>query len=269
MNYHSDQWIMNKVHEHYNEALEHFPKDRIVGIFNQGSGNYGLDYEDSDVDTKLVVVPTLKDLAMSEYTINETHVRKNDEHIDFKDVRLYLQLFKKENLNFLEVLYTPYSIINPLYESEWNKLVKAREEISRYSMSSALKSIKGIASEKYHALEHPYPSRMEWINKWSYDPKQLHHLFRLEEYMERFIKGEPSEACLRSKQPEYLVTVKRGHYTLGDARWMAKVSMDHITSMYNTYLPNCVTEVNTDIENLLDEVQYNIIKIAITKEIGS
>ena len=52
MNYHSDQWIMDMVQEHYNEALESFPKDRIVGIFYQGSGNYDLDYEGSDVDTK-------------------------------------------------------------------------------------------------------------------------------------------------------------------------------------------------------------------------
>ena len=33
MNYHSDEWIMDRVREHYNEALEHFPEDRIVGIF--------------------------------------------------------------------------------------------------------------------------------------------------------------------------------------------------------------------------------------------
>lgn len=41
MNYHSDNWIMDRVREHYNEALEFFPEDRIVGIFYQGSGNYG------------------------------------------------------------------------------------------------------------------------------------------------------------------------------------------------------------------------------------
>ena len=65
MNYHSDHWIMDRVQEHYNEALESFPKDRIVGIFYQGSGNYGLDYEGSDVDTKLIVTPTFKDIAMN------------------------------------------------------------------------------------------------------------------------------------------------------------------------------------------------------------
>ena len=34
MNYHSDEWIMYGVKEHYNEALEYFPKDKIIGIFS-------------------------------------------------------------------------------------------------------------------------------------------------------------------------------------------------------------------------------------------
>ena len=48
MNYHTDKWIMERLEEHYKEALEHFPEERIVGIFYQGSGNYGLDTENSD-----------------------------------------------------------------------------------------------------------------------------------------------------------------------------------------------------------------------------
>lgn len=30
MNYHSDEWIMDRIREHYNDALEYFPEDRIV-----------------------------------------------------------------------------------------------------------------------------------------------------------------------------------------------------------------------------------------------
>ena len=30
---------------------------------------------------------------------------------------------------------------------------------------------------------------MEWINKYLYNPKQLHHLLRVEEYIERYING--------------------------------------------------------------------------------
>ena len=48
MNYHSDNWINEKVHDHYMEAREYFPDNSIVGIFLQGSQNYGLDYEGSD-----------------------------------------------------------------------------------------------------------------------------------------------------------------------------------------------------------------------------
>ena len=111
MNFHSDEWIMERVREHYNDALEQYPEYRIVGVFYQGSGNYGLDYEGSDVDTKCVLVPSLKELSESNM-ISTTYVRENDEHIDFKDVRIMFETFTKQNLNFLEILYSKYCIIN-------------------------------------------------------------------------------------------------------------------------------------------------------------
>ena len=112
MNFHSDEWIMNRVREHYNEALEHCPEDRIVGIYYQGSGNYGLDYSGSDVDTKLIVTPTFNDIAMNRNAVSTTHIRQNWEHIDFKDIRLYIQTFRKQNLNFLEILFMRNMDIN-------------------------------------------------------------------------------------------------------------------------------------------------------------
>ena len=268
MNFHSDEWIMQNVREHYNEALEYFPEDRIVGIFYQGSGNYGLDYEGFDVDTKLIVTPTFKDIAMNKKAVSTTHIRANDEHIDFKDIRLYIQTFRKQNLNFLEILFTPYSIINPLYKEQWDRLVNAREAIAHYSPVQAIKSMKGIAMERYHAMEHHYPARMAWIEKFGYDPKQFHHLWRVEEYIERYINGESYADCLISKQPGILQSAKIGNWTLGDARWMAKASIDHIDQMCKEYLETCNQEVDKEVDVLLDDVQYNIMKIAIKKEIG-
>lgn len=32
-NFHSNKWIMEKLQEHYIEALQLYPQDRIVGIF--------------------------------------------------------------------------------------------------------------------------------------------------------------------------------------------------------------------------------------------
>lgn len=64
MNFHTDKWIMEQLREHYLEALTIFPKDKILGIFIQGSQNYGLDYSGSDIDTKCIVLPTLEDICL-------------------------------------------------------------------------------------------------------------------------------------------------------------------------------------------------------------
>lgn len=266
MNFHTDEWIMDRVREHYNDALTQYPEYRIVGVFYQGSGNYGLDYEGSDVDTKCVLAPSLKELAESKMT-STTFVRENDEHIDFKDVRAMLETFRKSNLNFLEILYTKYYIINPIYEAEWNKLIEARDSIVTMNLPSLIKSMKGIASEKYHALEHRYPSRIEWLDKYGYDPKQLHHLFRIEEFMDRWIDGETFADCLISNEPEWLIEVKKGSHNLETARKRGKEVMDFIQEMYEGYLKTCDSSVDESIYKLFEEVSYNIIKIGIEKEL--
>lgn len=156
---------------HSVESELYFPSDKIVGIFLQGSQNYGLDIETSDVDTKLIVVPTFEEIAMNKKPVSTTHVRANEEHIDFKDIRLYMDTFKKQNLNFLEILFTDYKIVYPMYKKEWDRLIVAREKIARMNPYRAVKSMKGIAMEKFHALKHEYPSKVEVLARYGYDPK--------------------------------------------------------------------------------------------------
>ena len=266
MNYHSDEWIMGKLQEHYNEALEHFPEDRIVCLILQGSQNYGLDVENSDIDTKLIVTPTFEDIAMNKKPVSTTHVRENDEHIDFKDIRLYIQTFRKQNLNFLEILFSPYKIVNPLYEKEWNRLIEVNEEIAHYNPYRAIKSMKGIAMEKWHAMEHPYPSKAEVLAQYAYDPKQLHHLFRVEEYIDRYIHGEPYKDCLISRIPEYLKDVKLGCWNIKDARELGQKSIDHILKMHDEFVKQISDEADPEVDELLDDVQLNIMRIAIEKD---
>ena len=260
---------MKRVREHYEEALLHFPEDQIVGVFLQGSQNYGLDYEGSDVDTKLIVVPGFRDICLNRKPISTTHIRANEEHIDFKDVRLYMETFCKQNLNFLEILFTPYFIINPLYQEQWMRLVEHREEIARMNPHRAVKSMKGIAMEKYHAMEHEYPSKVEILKVWGYDPKQLHHLLRVEEYLERYIAGEPYVECLSPRHPEYLISVKRGRYPLAEARVLADAAKKHVEEMFEEF---CSAHPEAELDGcreLLEDVSYNIMKIAVKKELGA
>lgn len=260
--------VMDRVKEHYNEALTYFPEDRIVGIFLQGSQNYGLATPQSDVDTKLIVTPTFRDIAMNRKPVSTTHIRANEEHIDFKDIRLYIQTFRKQNLNFLEILYTDFAIVNPIYEKQWNRLVESREAITHFNPYRSVQSMKGIALEKYHAMEHEYPSKIEVLKKYGYDPKQLHHLVRVEDYLDRYINGESYESCLDpGPMKQELIEIKMGKYSLADARSIADKAKAHVEEMaeyaYSIY-PN---EEDSEVNKLLDDVQYEIMRIAVKGEL--
>jgi hypothetical protein len=266
-----DALVMKRVREHYEEALLHFPEDQIVGVFLQGSQNYGLDYEGSDVDTKLIVIPSFKDICLNRKPVSRTHIRANEEHIDFKDVRLYMETFRKQNLNFLEILFTPYFIINPLYQEQWMRLVEHREEIARMNPHRAVKSMKGIAMEKYHAMEHRYPSKADIIDKYGYDGKQNSHLERVDDYLTRYIAGEKYADCLRpspARVPRIMDYKRLNIIPLLVARDEAKATLEHVTMIADEFCAKYADAEDPAMRELLEDVSYNIMKIAVEKELG-
>lgn len=262
-----EEKIMNGVADHLWEAREHFNSNRIVGIFLQGSQNYGLDYEGSDIDTKLIVVPTFEQIAFNKQPISTTHIRANDEHIDFKDIRLYMQTFRKQNVNFLEILFTDFKYVNEEYAPYWYVLVENREKIARYNLFQAVKSMKGVAMEKYHAMEHPYPSKAAVLAQYGYDPKQLHHLLRIEEFIGRYISGEDYVDCLKPSRPDYLLEVKKGYYNLESARIIGASAITNVERIADAFTAKVENKGDPVVDELLDSVQYDIMKDAIRKEI--
>ena len=266
-----DALIMKRVQEHYEEALNYFPEDQIVGVFLQGSQNYGLDYEGSDVDTKLIVVPTFKDICLNKKPISHTHVRANDEHTDWKDVRLYMETFRKQNLNFLEILFTDYNLVNSSYKDQWNRLVAAREEIARMNTYRAVKSMKGIALEKYHAMEHRYPTKADIVDKYGYDGKQVSHLLRVDDYLDRYIDGESYKNCLRPSEDlvSRIMDYKRlSIIPLEEAREEAKRVLAHTEMIADAFCAYNSDKEDAAIRELLEDVSYNIMKISVEKELN-
>lgn len=271
MNYHSDEWIMEQVKRHYKEALTLFPADRIVGVFLQGSQNYGLDYEGSDIDTKCIVLPTLEDLIFNRKPVSTIHVLPNEEHLDLKDVRLYFQTFRKQNLNFMEILFTKYKIVNPTYAPYWNQLIKNNEKIARYNPVGAVKTMKGIAMEKYHAMEHRYPSKVELIDKYGYDGKQLHHLIRVNEYLLRYINGDAYADCLQTKISDTLKIIKdmnNPFYSLEEARRVADIFLKGTVEAADEFAAAHKDDpIDAEVDELLDDIQRDIVKLGIELEL--
>lgn len=262
--------IMKRVQEHYDEALQYFPEEQIVGVFLQGSQNYELDYEGSDVDTKLIVVPSFKDICLNKKPVSTTHVRANDEHTDWKDIRLYMETFRKQNLNFLEILFTDFYIINPMYKEEWDRLVAAREFIAHMNIHRAVKSMKGIAMEKYHAMEHRYPAKIDIIDKYGYDGKQVSHLDRVDDYLERYIAGEAYKDCLiptSSRRSRMMDFKMLSVYSLEEARVIAKEILDHVTEMADEFCAAHPDKEEGWVRDLLEDVSYNIMRISVEREL--
>ena len=262
--------IMKRLQEHYDESLQYFKPEEIVGIFLQGSQNYGLDYEGSDIDTKLIVVPSFKDICLNKKPISTTHIRANEEHIDFKDIRLYMETFRKQNLNFLEILFTDFYIINPMYKEQWDRLVAAREQIARMNPHRAVKSMKGVAMEKYHAMEHRYPSKADIIDKYGYDGKQVSHQIRVYDYLRRYIAGEDYKSCLRPSDYlfEQIMNYKKLNvYSLEEARGTALAYIQMTVEKADAFCAAHPEEEDPAMRALLENVSYNIMKIAVEKEL--
>lgn len=264
--------IMDRVKDHLKESLELFPKNKIVTIALQGSQNYHLDTPESDVDTKLIVVPSFKDIAMNAKPVSTTHVRANDEHTDWKDIRLYRDCFRKQNLNFVEILYTPYSLDNSLYAEQWNRLREHRDKIVRMNPYRAVRSMMGIALEKWHAMEHHYPSRMDMIERYSYDPKQLHHLLRIRYFLDKYIEGTPYNDCMvpDNETREMLIKVKSPTnplYTLEEAREIGQETINHIKEVTEDFCSSNPEHEDEEMKWLLDDVTYEIMRIAVKEEL--
>lgn len=265
-----EERIMKRMHEHYQRGVELYGESRIVGLFLQGSQNYGLDYEGSDIDTKLILTPTIEDIIFNRKAVSTTHVMENEEHLDAKDIRLYIQTFRKQNLNFLEILFTEFKIVNPQYEKMWNVLVEHREEIARYNEFQAIKSMKGIAMEKYHAMKHPYPSKLALIEDHGYDGKQVHHLIRVEDYIDRYIRGHSYESCLKPSHGKIprMMEYKRQEIPLDIAEIEAKAAIDHVIEMADAFAATVENVGKPEVDAILDGVQRDIMKFAIATELA-
>ena len=181
-----------------------------------------------------------------------------------------METFRKQNLNFLEILFTPYHCGHPDYWKEWSRLVDARERIARMNPFRAVKSMKGIALEKYHAMEHAYPSKLDILAKYGYDPKQLHHLVRIDNYLTRYINGESYEKCLipEDSMKAFLLTIKKGGWDLASARELANQSLAHVEKIANEFCAWEEEREDEEMRDLLEDVSYNIMKIAVEKELN-
>lgn len=258
--------IFDRIVDHYEESLNYFPNNNIIGIFLQGSQNYHLETSRSDVDTKLLVAPSFNEIALAKQPVSHTHVRSNNEHIDFKDIRLMIQTFRKQNINFIECLFTSYKMVTDKYASLWAELCNRKEDIAHYDPAYAVKSMMGQIRQKRKYLQNDSEGRHANIEKYGYDPKELHHIIRFEEFMRRYIAGESFEDCLIPKDRDYLIHVKEGWYDENEAVIKADLYVSLAEETADTFINTYKGAPNQEVSKFLDDMQIKFMKEALKEE---
>lgn len=93
-------------------------------------------------------------------------------------------------------------------------------------------------------------------------------MLRVEEYLGRYIDGESYVSCLRPHNSEYLVSVKRGKYDLDIARVIAKTAIDNVTRIADAFCAEHEDKEDFEMRELLEDVSYSIMRIAVEKELS-
>jgi hypothetical protein len=263
-----NKFIQERLKEHYNDVVN--KGFEVVAIFVQGSQNYEMDeYSDeyqSDLDTKCFILPTLNDIVSGKAPYSSTYVRENNEHIYIKDIRVFFNMLEKQNTAYVETLFTDFYIINPKYEDLVNELLSRNEKIARINENQALRCLAGMSMEKYKALEHPYPTTLDKIEKYGYDPKQLHHILRINDLMKKYIAGVPYKECLSPNHASYLMQVKKGLHPLFEARRVAEeTDLENKKLKENNSTPTDL--INTETLDFLNELERKFIKRFLKEEV--
>ena len=266
-----EAYIAQGLIRHIEEFEKCYPNLEWFALVIQGSQNYGLDiYTEeykSDIDTKMLVIPSLEDIVYNKKPISTTYILPNNEHTDIKDIRLYFDNFKKQNINFVEILFSNYYIVNPKYQDLWDELIKNRENIAHYNYNQTLRCIAGMSMEKKKALCHPYPTIKEKIDKYGYDGKQLHHIIRMNDFIYAYTHNKLYKECLTYlPHKELMMEAKLNKFSLEEALELAEFFDNQTKEMKDFYLKE-PEEINQDALNTLNKVQYEVIKRKIKTDI--
>lgn len=239
----------------------------VLFIALQGSQNYGMDiYTEeykSDIDCMAVILPSFDDFVGNKQAVSTTIVLDNNEHINIKDIRLYFDLLYKQNPQFLELLFTDYRIVNKKYKTLVEPLFQNAERIVHYDKTRLLNAICGMSMEKLKALEHPYPSIVDKIERYGYDGKQLHHIIRLYQFILNIVNGYTFKYSLTyfdDKTRDMCMKAKLSQYSLQEARQLATTYSDLTYQIKTKYFYEHEMVIDDGVSDILLNIKLNIFR---------
>lgn len=214
----------------YVRSLDYYP----IFISLHGSQNYGLDIHteeyQSDYDYKCVVLPNLRTLVENSKPVSMVYDFEGG-HIDVKDIRIFIDTVLKMNPSYLECFFTPYAI---RYGDEGKVFEDIIAQIAPLLKERGLlfaKACYGMFMEKEKAMCHPYPTLVHKIEKWGYDGKQVHHMYRLLVMLREFESAGTMVLHPPEEEVQLLLDLKLNRYSLEQAKEMVEKWKDELNAI--------------------------------------
>lgn len=229
----------------------------VFAEFLYGSQNYGLDTSESDVDTRVIVVPDLKCL-IDKKNISET-INLSNGLSDVKDIKTMFQQFYKSNPTYLELLVSDYAIFAPAHKYEFDQLREMADEIASRDKKRLVHASYGMVCNKVSALVSGLGPDKEEIAKYGYDSKNASHALRIEEFIHRFLSGQPLKDSLNAKEYDCYQTI----IDLREHKCSLEEALELGRKVYADVGALCDKEFekpNKEITEFLDEIAYSVIK---------
>lgn len=250
-----EEKIFNDLNYKLEYMKENHPELNIIAIFLQGSQNYGLDDENSDIDTKAFCIPSLTSLIEGKKMVSKIYVLPDNSHIEVKDIRLLPELLRKQNPSYLEILSTDYYLLSNEKSGQefMNILGKYKKYIFKRNFR-LVQSIKGTFYAEKEQIHKRRPGNEEMFDKYGCDVKSLSHMYRMVYLLGGIREGKSIDELFMIPENfkgknfrKELMDVKRGKNTetalkfVGEATHLMEVMYQDVKLTYENDNPNCAT----------------------------
>lgn len=191
----------------------------------QGSQNYRTDTENSDVDSKYSLIPTVKSMLRGTDFTRDLTVSKN-EKVSVKSFPDFVNLFFKGNVNNLEMLFTDYIVCDHNLGLMYN-LRPIREDIVKATFGTVMSAMVGMAIQKQKSMLKGTETTKPFVEKLGYDPKDCAHILRLNVMLRKLVDGSKFEDAL---------IMEDSYIRMRDAMYIGEIPLEGMQNFVNSWI---------------------------------
>lgn len=231
--------IIDKVREHHNSAIRSHDRVLFTGLY--GSQNYKTDLPTSDVDTKVIILPSFYSMVFgTANTVRERHM--DDGSIsNVMDLVSFSRNIMKGSINFVEILFTDYFLVEEDGVEIWAWLRNNREALVRINPNGTLHACMGHIMRNFKEFQKHNEN----------EAKAVSNIARLASFMELYASGKTTyKECLTGGS--FYWKDIRTRYGETDTTCLISTAMEAAAQYVNIY-----KDVEPD-EELVDELNNRI-----------